>query len=334
MPIIVVFVHVDSPLPLYLLFNLYRAKRYLPYIRVTLLYNRRSLLTYFWQDKTFLTFDDEENDANQNYGYPKNFRNNFWFNSVVRFSLISRFQKLNDIPILHIESDVIIARDFPIIEIAKTKTPFGFPVVSQERAIASTLFIRDAKASRRLWNFAIEAIQANKLVSDMEILYKLWHEYPDEVSLLPIAPHHLFKEGNNQMTTCISYGGFFDGNDFGVFLAGTNPWNRRGVSQLHTKIEKNLLQFGKENLIYDGSRKFLSIRSPSSDRQEKLFSLHITNKNPLFFAHFTSAKVLRIWNTCFKNWNKTFHPFVLISMVFKSLKRNSQETLKSYIHRS
>jgi len=37
----------------------------------------------------------EENQLEASYKYPKNFRNNFWFSSLVRFSLLARFMSLH-----------------------------------------------------------------------------------------------------------------------------------------------------------------------------------------------------------------------------------------------
>jgi hypothetical protein len=316
----IVFVHADSPLPLHVLCNLYRTKRIANEVSVKLIYNRKSLLTYFWRDKVFLQYDREDNEINHSYNYPKDFRFNFWFNSVGRFGLISKYQKLNNVPILHIESDVIISSDFPITKIAAIKEPYAFSIVSNKRAIASLLFLKDTRASLELWDFAKRAISENSSISDMEILFDLWFSNKKSVSLLPTAPSQLAQFQIGNLDSKGPYSGFFDGNDFGIFLVGTNPWNRRGISKLHTFVEGSLLNFHQSDLRYDKTRKFLMLRD-NTNNLLPLFSLHVTNKNPVFFSSHVSSLALRLWTSNFQQWDKTFHPIVFCFMALRALKR-------------
>lgn len=319
MNIDIVFVHTDSPLPSHLLFNLFRTRRYLPNHRVCLIYNRRSILSFFWRDKVYLKFDDDDNKVNEMYGYPKDFRHNFWFSSVGRFSLLAKYQSSINRSVLHIESDVIISRDFPIEEFQKIETPFAYSIVSDNRAVASILFLKDAHSSHSLWEFSKEKIKSNSLSSDMEILHDLWRETPKNVSVLPTAPKSLLRHKNELEQNNHIFSGFFDGNDFGVFVVGTNPWNRRGVSILHSRIEGSLLSFRENDVFYDKARRFPSIRD--KDAYGKLYSFHITNKNPLFFVSQFSSIFLQLWIERLQKQNKTFHPIVYLLMLYRSLVR-------------
>jgi hypothetical protein len=309
----IVFVHLGSNPPLHLLMNLSRTQKLFQDYKVTLLgnYESRRLTDRFNFVK--IDFDQAEFSVESKYSYPKDFRNNFWFSSLARFSMIDKYMRSNNNSVLHVESDVILAQDFPMKSFEQIKESFAFPIVSQSRGIASTLFIKDSDSASTLWQFSSELVDENSLYSDMEILYELNSRNPELVLKLPIAPISLKSASINSQRTS-NFGGYFDGHDFGVFLAGTNPWNERGVSRLHTKISESLLDFNSSNFIFDRSRDFISLKVDNHSAL-KLFSLHITNKNPIFFYHRTTGRALETWLKKLSSKTFTFHPFVWFIML-------------------
>lgn len=322
-PIRIVFVHQGSSLPLHLLLNLYRTAEIFPDNEVWLIFNHESLSNNLWPRREKIELDERDMQVRDAYGFPRDLRNNFWFNSLSRFSLISKFQKLYEGPILHIESDVVISSDFPLNKFSDIQTEYAFPIVSSSRAIASTLYLKNSTAAQELWNYSISRVNRNPLSSDMEILHQLWIDSPESVTLLPTAPECL-KEKNLKSASDdqnIQFGGFFDGHDFGWYVAGTNPWNKGGISDLHSKIDGSLLSFSQDNIIYDEVRKFVSLREPKLNYDYKLFSLHVTNKTPFFFSRKLSSLALKFWVTKLRDTEKTFHPLVFILMGIKFTSR-------------
>lgn len=315
----VVFIHTRTFPPLHLILNYSRTKSILEQTDVWMLHDTKFRFWNLFQKQITFQRTQEEEELDASYKYPKSFRNNFWFSSLVRFSLLARFMSSHDAPTIHVESDVILAADFPIGEFLKITTPFAYPIVSDERGIASTIFIRDKKSAEFLWQYSRRVVQQNPLASDMEILFDLWTKHPNLVTKLPIAPHHLYKAPRDQEKS--SFTGYFDGHDFGVYIGGTNPWNKRGVSKIKSSIEGSHLAFDHNLILYDKNRKFISIRRPNRFDLDSLYSLHVTNKNPIFFTRRLLPPVLRIWLLLYVRINKTFHPIVFVIMIVKSIKR-------------
>lgn len=316
----IVFVHLGSPIPSHLILNLRRTKKLFPEYKVVLLTDRPTKLITRGIDQKRLELDAKDKEVRDKYSFPKDFRNNFWFSSLARFSLIKKYMSTIRNPILHIESDVILSPDFPLELFENLRQSFAYPVVSSQRAIASTLFIKDSESASFLWDYAQNMVEKNSLSSDMEILFSLNTQFPQMVLELPIAPQFLRREAKATSNSEF-FEGFFDGHDFGVYLAGTNPWNSRGWSQLHTRIPESLLSFGSKNMNFEGHRSFISLRNKREMKSYRLFSLHITNKNPLFFSLLTSKLALRIWTEWMQKVDRTFHPVVWSIMLLRFISK-------------
>lgn len=323
----VVFIHTRTLPPLHLILNYRRTRLILKQTDVWMLHDTKSRIWNLFPKQIAFGKSQREKNLEEIYKYPKNFRNNFWFSSLVRFSLLARFMRLHDAPTIHVESDVILAEDFPTQEFLRITTPFAYPIVSDERGIASTIFVRDKKSAEFLWQYSEKVVEQNPLASDMEVLFDLWKEHPEMVTKLPIAPRYLCKQPQSQELSEIP--GYFDGHDFGVFVGGTNPWNRRGVSEIRSRIEGSKLIFDQDSIYYDKSRKFISFRRFNGIDSDSLYSLHFTNKNPIFFTKRMFPVFLRIWLLLYVKINKTFHPIVFAIMFTKSVKRKSLN-LKKY----
>lgn len=325
----VAFVHTKTHPPLHLILNYRRTSSLLHRNKVWMLHDTQFKAWKLCSRQSYLPRTQEEGALDAEYGYPKSFRDNFWFSSLVRFSLLARFMEVHDYPTIHIESDVVLSEDFPINDFSKITTPFAYPIVSSERAIASTIFIRDKNFAQFLWDFSKKTVGENPLASDMEILFSLWKKHPELVTCLPIAPSHLFK-GAPQTKECASFDGYFDGHDFGVYIGGTNPWNKRGTSEIRTPIIGSLLTFDEKDFFYEQKRKFVSIRKDNSFHAEPLYSLHITNKNPLFFMKRFQSFFLRLWLVIYVRTDRTFHPIVFFLMILKAMRRRLFINTKGY----
>ena len=315
----VVFIHTNTYPPLHLILNYRRAAAILNKGEVWLLHDGKYQLKKFFPKEITFPRNFEEAEVDIAYKYPKSLRSNFWFSSLVRFSLLARFMNSNDRPTIHVESDVVLAEDFPVEKFSHITKPFAYPIVSNERGIASTIFIRDKDSADFLWSFSKKIVQEDPLASDMQILFNLWRHHPEMVERLPIAPSNLYKDSRSDEHSL--FDGYFDGHDFGVYIGGTNPWNTRGVSQIRSRIQGSLLDFDHDSIIYDKKRKFVSFRQIGDLNSNSLYSLHFTNKNPIFFTRRLLSPTLNIWLRIYLKKKRTFHPVVFALMMVKSLKR-------------
>lgn len=315
-----VFIHTKTHPPLHLILNYRRTSKIVGRGNTWLLHDKRFALEKLFANHVTMPWMKDEIELETSYGYPKDLRNNFWFSSLVRFSLLNRFMQSHNKATIHIESDVIIANDFPVQQFLSVNTPFAYPIVSNKRGIASTLFIRDQKSAEFLWKYSKDSVLENPLASDMEILFGLWKEHPEMVTRLPIAPRHLFRISPDHQES-LPFSGYFDGHDFGVYVGGTNPWNKRGVSDIRHRMEGSLLNFTHDSIFYDRKRRFVSIRNSNRNGADSLYSLHITNKNALFFTGRLLPLILKFWLIFYVRTQKTYHPIVFVIMVFKSFRR-------------
>lgn len=328
----IVFIHLNTKLPKFLEYNLRRTASISPNSKVYLLHNLEDEVRISGIESRRMFLSKEDLEVESNYGFPRDFRSNFWFTSVIRFSFLSRFMSSTKGEVLHIESDVLISSDFPFQKISHIGSSLAYPIVSKTRGIASTLYIRDKGNAFDLWTFARDSIVSNPLVSDMEILYEFYVKRPELVTALPIAPLALYKTNKssenadfivNQSQKAELLGGVFDGHDFGVYAFGSNPWNDRyGRSYLHRRIEHSFLELNTRSFVFDKRREFLNIVTSvnGEDSVTKLFSLHITNKNLIFFhARFTALSLLIWQTTLLMRVSMTWHPFVFLRKVISKL---------------
>jgi len=267
--------------------NLRRTRKLFPEKEIVLITNQKQLLpigikTFYYNPGS--TWHKIE----MSLTHPKNYRNNFWLTSMTRFLAIMEYQSSRDSQILHIESDVIISRDFPFNKFETLDESIGFPVISDERGVASVLYLRDTASSKKLLDTLLSEIEINSFTSDMLILGKLYHR-SKTVCALPIGPEGIHKYRDFTASTIQQqwekgrrhFGGIFDGADVGIYFFGTDPRNARGQSFLQRGIPSEYGNPKEWSLHYSDERNFVDILS--DDVEIPLFCLHITSKQLAMF---------------------------------------------------
>ena len=156
----IVFAHFKTKFPKHLILNLQRTAKLFPEHQVVLITDQ-DVSKLDIQGLTMFFFDESPEwlEIESLLEHPKDFRGNFWFTSLARFVAISAFMQLNDCPLVHIESDVIISSDFPFEKFSKIESVFAYPVINDNLAIASCLFIRDKQAAMFLENFTLKSVR-------------------------------------------------------------------------------------------------------------------------------------------------------------------------------
>lgn len=320
----IVFVHLNSPVPRYLQLNMISTIEKFPDAKVVLIHNNKktnqihSNLWKFEYQPGAISLSIE-NSLN----HPKDFRNNFWFSAIQRFDALRLYIEKSNEPILHLESDVIISKDFPLDKFIMSEIKIAFPVVAKNRGVASSVFIRDLETAEKLIHFADETSSVNSNTTDMEILAGFFEENQDKAVMLPFGPNSASAYDESFILERVLpafeiFSGIFDGNDIGVYLFGTDPRNARGVSYLGTSIPGNYAQVNKWNFKFDNLRQFINLEF--DDIVIPIYSVHATSKQLTLFFHYTQNYVIRRYLQKKKTAGKRKHfPFVTSKMVLRKI---------------
>ena len=334
-----VFAHFGSPVPKHLAKNLKRATLLFPTHQIILVTDLPIEKSKFEKVFTY-KYAHTQNwyKLQSQLKHSRDFRDNFWFTSSARFLALADFSNSFKEEFLHIESDVIIADDFPFEKLSNTNYDFMFPIVSDSNAIASTLYIKNSKAANYLANFALSESQKNNLTTDMYILRELSKRAALEFAPLPTAPTDSYEKLKSkdkflQMSDSLisNLGGVFDGFDLGRYLFGDDPRNKRGFSIVRDTDSRTYLDVRNLNLVMRPERDFPFLRNNSSGFEMPVFSLHIHSKNLDLFELKKSKPMIKNFVLKSKKESKTIFVFsVFINSAFRSFKRRLKRVAINY----
>ena len=296
----IVFVHLNSKVPRYLILNIKSVIRRFPSHKIYLITNSKKFQINLKGLESFTyKHDNFWFEAEEFLSHPREFRSNFWLISLARFFAIAQFMKQIPGPVLHIESDVVISDDFPIAKFEGLTEYIAYPIVSQLRGIASTIYFSSPELAHKLALFCVNQARENGSTSDMLILRRFYDRFPEDVYLLPIGPSSQFAYHDtadihflNGIKKGLKYfNGIFDGSDIGVYYFGTDPRNRRGWSTLRSPIDFNYSRMETWKCNFNESRNFVEICHESS--LIPVFSIHATCKKPGLFKYGKSTQILK-----------------------------------------
>lgn len=326
----IVFAHFYSRLPKHLVLNLKRAISLFPDHQVCLITDQdtRHLQSFNLKIAKYnpsSSWQEIETILN----HPVDFRNNFWFVSLARFIAIAEFSKNSPAPILHVESDVLLAPDFPFHSLSKLEQDYAFPVVSNDLAIASCLYFKSSLAAQTLASFTIKSVNFNTSTTDMHILKNFINDFGGKIQILPSGPYQpsAFKNADieflKQIKSSISYfDGIFDGFDIGRFLFGDDPRNNRGLSVLRRNDSRTYLDASKIDLLMTKNREFPSVKNISDFTVLPIYSLHIHSKKLNIFREKYTNKLINRAVSKSKNKSRTIFSFsVFLKSLFAALLR-------------
>ena len=320
----IVFVHLNSPIPLYLKLNIVSTIKKFPNAKVVLIRNDKKsngIHSDLWH------FDYKPGSSSQSIenslSHPKDFRDNFWFSAIQRFDALRFYIESSQESILHLESDVIVSRDFPLEKFITSEMKIAYPVVADNRGVASSVFIRDLETAEKLIRFADDACSVNSRTTDMEILARFFEKNQDIATSLAFGPESIYAYDENFLIRTVQstfdiYNGIFDGNDIGVYLFGTNPRNTRGVSYVRTSIQGNYAKVDKWNFNFDNLRKFINLEF--GGEVYLIYSVHATSKQLTLFHHITQKYVIRRHlRKKIHAGDRKFFPFVTLTMALRKM---------------
>ena len=300
----IVFVHLNTPVPKHLELNLGTSIQLFPGHQVVLIHNEKDLEKKVtkMQGLTLYKYceDERQEKLDSLYSHPKDFRGNFWLTSTVRFFALEQFSRIINDEILHLESDVIISKDFPFNRLRGLDKGLAFPVISEERGVGSVIYLRNAESCRMLCSNILDEAKKNPQTTEMIMLKKLWESNSESMRLLPIGPF-LTNAYNDPSGIFISqllenftkFGGAFDGVDIGQYFLGTDPKNRRGKVLLRHNLVKGFADIVNWEIQYNREREFLDILLNGSKTKTPLYALHVAVKENRYFRGKTRARALQ-----------------------------------------
>jgi hypothetical protein len=300
---LITFVHLNTKLPRHLESNIRSTVEQFPHHRIVLIHNldfipKRITRLPIIQFK--YTPGSNWNELNSALTHPKDFRGNFWLTSTARFFALEQFaQRVNE-EILHLESDVIISRDFPFDRLSALEKSLAFPLISEERGAGSVIYIRNLKSCKLLCSNILEEAKKNTQTTEMIMLKKLWENNKESIELLPIGPFisNAYVENSKEyieylLGSFISLEGVFDGVDIGQYFLGTDPKNRRGRVLLRHNLVKGFADINRWEIEYNQKREFYDISLLGAKTKAPLFALHVAVKENRYFELRTRAKALK-----------------------------------------
>lgn len=285
----IVLVHLNTKLPKYVKRNLIKLQSNFPDHNVVLISNMtQPRIT----NVGFVLFEESEESRaiDVRLSHPKIFRNNFWHASITRFTYLLSYQRVIKKPILHVESDVILSKDFPL-EIIAENSNLSFPVLSRFRGVASVFYSNNADSLSEFIKFLVAESDLDSQITDMTALRKYYDRFPNRVEILPAGPANEFtyeREIKDDIYSQLiqgldKYAGVFDGSDIGMFLFGTDPRNALGYSMLRKEIDSTYTRMSKMEFRYNQSREFMDVMS--NGQWLPVFNIHMTCKNAKFFLN-------------------------------------------------
>lgn len=320
----IVLVHLNTKIPVYLKRNLIRLSKIFPDHSVVLISNIEQPKILNVEFKLY-TEPEASKEINFHLSHPKEFRSNFWHSSIARFTYLRKYQEEVQRPVLHVESDVILSKDFPLKLFAKTEG-LAYPILSKFRGVASIFYSSGSESINSFVEFLVNEAQIDHEITDMTALRKYYDLHPRRITILPAGPanascyedevlHDVYDQIKSGL---VEYRGVFDGSDIGMYLFGTDPRNLVGKTILRQEISSTYTRMSQMNFKFNPLRQFLDIESQGE--WIPVYNIHMTCKDKKLFSTKNFEKRLTKYLR-FENCTVKFLPEVYVRMALAKIKR-------------
>lgn len=281
----VVFVHLGPAKAAHLKKNIEHISRNFPQFQITLITSieaHKSLLqikniNHFQYEPTMVV-----SELINSLGHNPKFRKGFWFYSLERiYALRDWSLKTPNESFLHIESDILLMKDFPSGKIFEGKS-LAWTRHSENADVATFLYSPNFSEIDWMTVQISQLIKNDSTSTDMSVLSNIAKKYKDRVLILPSRIEHGENNENNQDLIGF-FGGIFDPAAYGMWLTGQDPRNNLGV------IRKFISLPGAE--VNPADFRFRSwplgtLKIVDSSVCIPVFNLHLHNKRLLLFGRF------------------------------------------------
>jgi hypothetical protein len=224
------------------------------------------------------------------------FRDGFWRYSLERlFALTQHHLAFPNESILHIESDLLLLRNFPFQKFKEIKK-VSWSRVGSNYDVAAIVYSPNPRVSGWLEERMLSLISGLTETNDMHLLGRISSLYSDLVSTLPSTPSIDSEIINTKINISSAdseaifseyskFEGIFDPAGIGIWLTGTEPRNFFGVTK---KFDRQILM-DSQAFINPGKIKFHfaqhnQLYFVEHGRHIPVYTLHIHSKNLDYFG--------------------------------------------------
>ena len=274
----VVFIHLGSSVPKYLEMNLARTRHLFPNLPI-IVAGQSSLLEGISQKFEAMYFSVSHAFGSPELSPPglaregldSKFWDGYWQKTFDRLLVLADVHEtFSDGALVHIESDVIVTKDFPFEDLAES-SELMWGAYDDDADIASIVFSPSKEESRWLASALLELAKLDNTATDMTALASLRKQHPDKILLLPATPEL-------GVSSHLS-GTVFDGLHLGEWIFGWDPNAHWGFKRRRLKINPH------SEVVADGS---LTLRGESlyltyNGHEAVVSNLHVHSKELRFF---------------------------------------------------
>ena len=326
----IVFIFLGESIPKYVLANITRTRALFPGAHLVVAGQSEKLKktadtvggTFFSLSRRFGDPTRVPTDIKQRE-LDLSFWSGYWQKTFDRLLVLSEIHDfVGDGCLIHVESDVILTKDFPLESFAGTKYLMwaGF---NEHADIASIVSSPSAENSRWLANALVSEARLDGAITDMSALRRVRAKYPDKIRLLPGSPLDAHKSQFGKIV--------FDGAHFGDWIFGWDPkahWGfkrrREWVNPYSDSVSKGKFEMDQESIIFS-----------LQGRAARLANIHVHSKELAFFAPDISLKMRRLLKKItYENLFYGFVPSAFVSWTISRVKRWSATILRMIFSKS
>lgn len=274
----ILFVHLGNTIPTLLPLNIRRCLSLFPHVSVVLAGNSpNSRYLAEVEGVRFIELDANLGDPSatdeklRRSGYDLRFWDGYWQKTFDRLIAVEvAHRELSSGPLLHIETDVILMKDFPFEEVSAS-TKLRWAAHSEGSDIASIVFSPTSESSQWLAQELIHTAAGDPSLNDMAALNLVRKRNSSRVELFSPTP-----EG----TDATPPGWVFDGLQFGDWLFGWDPNAHWGLKR--RRLETTAYSAKVKQMKFEAIDGRLWVSHGSSKAQ--VANLHVHSKEKRFFG--------------------------------------------------
>lgn len=302
--LVLVFIHLGTHACPWLKKNILRTRALFPSHTVLLASDNDALIAQFARlnvDTFRYRGGIQDIELETNTDWDLSFRSKFWLQTTRRFIVLAAVQESLQRPVLHIESDVIVAASLQLSAFELLSRPLCFGLISPGIGVGALVYSRNSKASDHLATYVLKRFVEQPDANDMEILGSYSMEYHECVSILPTSPKEdsslykpqvpgEFRRQTSEFTE--HFGGIFDVATIGQFLAGKDPRNHQGMRHIYTVPEDHAIDPAQITFYVTG-QKLIGVDPNRLYPEFPVLSLHIHSKDVRLFSLSTEFTLLK-----------------------------------------
>jgi len=289
------FIHLNSSLPKFLIQNVNRCSALFPEIEIELITDQDEGLRSFVSDNLVIQpYKRLEMTSRllERMTHKRNFRSDFWRVSIERIIALLELVIQDNIPRLHIESDMLLLQDFSFQWIIESRQPMWCKY-SLDRDSAAMMFVPDKESATRLLQLVYKQLESNPSHTDMSILrsiaknrsiefdyFPMCEDSTDEITVerASVIPWQVLSDKNEKLPAVL------DSAAFGMWITGQDTRNNLGLLILHENFADLKILTNPDSYTYslhgNGSHLVLS----KEEKSYALVSLHVHSKELGLFS--------------------------------------------------